>query len=64
VVIAEEARESEDLPQLFTIGVTDLVFNPVIAVYEMSLKTQEGQAVSPAYWNQYTNESKNEYWQV
>ena len=62
VIVAEEARATEDLPQLFTIGVTELAFNPVIAVYEMTLKTREGQAVSSAYWNQYTSESKNEYW--
>jgi len=36
----------------FTIGVTDLVFNPVIAVYEKSLKRQDGKAITPSYWNQ------------
>jgi len=34
----------------YTIGVTDLVFNPVFAVYERSLKTREGKIVTPAYW--------------
>ncbi len=46
----------------FTLGVTDLVFNPLIAVYEQSLKTHEGKKVSPAYWRQYTTESHSEYW--
>jgi hypothetical protein len=36
----------------YTIGVTDLVFNPMIAVYENSLKRPTGEVVSPAYWNQ------------
>ena len=67
VLVAEEAPvgeglATEDAPKLFTIGVTDLVFNPVIAVYEMSLKTPDGQRVAPAYWEQYTTESKDDYW--
>lgn len=61
VRVAEEAVV-EGMPALFTIGVTDLVFNPVIAVYEMSLKTPDGKKVSPAYWNQYTTEIVDEYW--
>ena len=63
VLVAEEAPVTEDAAKLFTIGVTDLVFNPVIAVYEMSLKTPDGKKVSPAYWEQYTTESKDEYWE-
>jgi len=61
VIVADEAS-IEGSPALFTIGVTDLVFNPVIAVYEMSLKTTDGKKVSPAYWNQYTTECIDEYW--
>ena len=61
VVVAAEALV-EGSPALFTIGVTDLVFNPVIAVYELSLKTTAGQRVSPAYWNQYSTDSIDEYW--
>jgi hypothetical protein len=49
--------------KLFTIGVTDLIFNPVIAVYELKLKTPDGKKVSPAYWEQYTADSKDEYWE-
>jgi len=61
VHVVEEAHEV-GTPALFTIGVTDLVFNPVIAVYEMALKTSDGKKVSPAYWNQYTTEIVDEYW--
>ncbi len=46
-----------------TIGVTDLVFNPVIAVYQMRLKTRDGHKVSPAYWEQRTTICKDEYWE-
>jgi len=61
VLVADEPIV-EGSPALFTIGTTDLVFNPVIAVYELSLKTPEGQKVSPAYWNQYSTDCVDEYW--
>jgi len=63
VLVAEDKKEAEDAPILFTLGVTDLVFNPVIAVYEMSLKTPGGKRVSPAYWEQKTSEIVDEYWE-
>ena len=52
----------EGAPATFTIGTSNLVFNPVIAVYEMSLKTPEGGKVSPAYWNQDSSDCIDEYW--
>ena len=63
VLVAEDKKETEDAPTLFTIGVTDIVFSPVIAVYEMSLKTPDGKRVSPAYWEQKTTEIVDEYWE-
>jgi hypothetical protein len=63
VLVSEDKKETEDAPTLFTVGVTDLVFNPVIAVYEMSLKTPDGKSVSPAYWDQKTTEIVDEYWE-
>ena len=36
----------------FKIGVTDLLFNPVIDVYKRSLKSFSGKRVTPAYWLQ------------
>jgi hypothetical protein len=62
VLVAEDKKETEDAPTLFTIGVTDIVFSPVIAVYEMNLKTPAGKRVSPAYWEQKTTEIVDEYW--
>ena len=48
----EEKPGKEEEPATFTIGVTDIVFNPVIAVYERSLKRPDnGDVVSPAHWN-------------
>jgi hypothetical protein len=62
VVVVEEKKETEDAASLFTIGVTDLVFSPVIAVYEMSLKTPAGERVSPDYWDQKSTYSIDQYW--
>lgn len=62
VRLAEETL-IEGSPTLFTIGVTDLIFNPVIAVFERSLKTPHGDKVSTIYWNQYSTESIGEYWE-
>ena len=62
-VVVEEVPKTEENPaQLYNIGVTDLVFNPVIAVYEMSLKTSKGEPVTAPYWNQETTECIKEYW--
>ena len=47
-VVAEEKNEDNN-QIIYTLGVTDIVFNPTIAVYEMSLKTPDGKRVSPAY---------------
>ena len=63
VIVTEDKKETDDAPTLFTVGVTDLVFNPVIAVYELVLKTPDGKKVSPAYWDQKTTECVDEYWE-
>lgn len=62
VLSVEEKKEEETDPARFTIGVTDLVFNPVIAVYEMSLKTPAGERVSPAYWETGRSPVIDQYW--
>lgn len=41
---------AEGKEPLYTIGVTDLVFNPVFAVYERRLRTPDGEIVTPRYW--------------
>ena len=42
--------ETEGEEPKYTIGVTDLVFNPVFAIYERLLKNREGKWVTPEYW--------------
>jgi len=45
-------EEAPAPPSLFTIGVTDVKFNVVNAVFGRLLKTQNGQIVTQAYWLQ------------
>lgn len=50
---------------LLTIGVTDLVFNPILAVYGHYLKSHTGKKVTPAYWLQQSDaetEAEMNYW--
>jgi hypothetical protein len=46
----------------YTIGVTDLKFNPVFAIYERQLKTKEGTFVTPGYWKEECIECDPRYW--
>ena len=36
----------------FTVGVTDVTFNPVNAIFGRLLKTKDGRVVTLAYWQQ------------
>jgi len=40
------------VPSTFTVGVTDLRFNPTNAVFGRSLHSPDGHVVTLAYWNQ------------
>jgi hypothetical protein len=62
VQVEEEKKTEENTPATFIIGVTDLVFNPMISVYEQSLLTASGEKVCPAYWNQYSTKNNSWYW--
>jgi hypothetical protein len=39
-------------PETFTIGVTDVSFNAVNAIYGRLLRTRDGHVVTKAYWEQ------------
>lgn len=63
VLIQEEKRKTEEEPQLYTVGVTDMVFNPTVYVFQRRLKTLDGKhIVTQDYWNQVTEETKPQYW--
>ena len=49
----------------FKIGVTDMLFNPVVDVYKRDLKSLSGKRVTPSYWLQQSNEEAEaevNYW--
>jgi hypothetical protein len=58
----QEISETEGEDPKYTIGVTDLLFNPVFAIYERQLKTREGGFVTPGYWKQECVECDPRYW--
>ena len=58
----KEQTSAEGAEEKFTVGVTDLMFNPVFAVYECLLKTREGGYVTPGYWRQECVKCDTRYW--
>ena len=62
VIIQEEKRKTEEDPQLYTVAVTDMVFNPTIWIYERKLKTFDNHKVTADYWNQLTENTNPRYW--
>jgi hypothetical protein len=62
VILEEEKRKKEEDPQLYTVAVPDVTFNPTIWVFERKLRTFEGRKVTPDYWNQISEETHPQYW--
>lgn len=62
---AEEPLPPPLSPATFTVGVTDVTFSPINAVFNRELKTFDGKVVTTDYWKQkdaVINSSKW-YWQ-
>lgn len=49
-------------PETFTVGVTDVSFNPINGVYNRQLKTEDDKFVTPKYWKQQEATSSDEVW--
>lgn len=47
-------------PETFTIGVTDVTFNPTNAIFGRLLQTPDGHVVTLAYWYQKESKSHDE----
>lgn len=62
VVVQEEKRKSEEEPQLYTLGVTDMVFNPTIDIFQRKMKTFDGKKVTQDYWFQRATDANPRYW--
>ncbi|HEY2349715.1 MAG TPA: hypothetical protein VGH64_11890 [Puia sp.] len=48
------------LPETFTVGVTDMMFNPINAIFGRLLHTPDGHVVTLAYWYQRDTRSHDE----
>ena len=62
VIIQEAKKKAEEDPQLYTVAVTDMVFNPTIWVYQRKLLTLDGHRVTMGYWEQTTDDASPKYW--
>jgi len=62
VKIKDETPAEGTEQVLYTVGVTDIIFNPVYAIYERTLLKQDGQIVTPAYWRQQEGDTAVQYW--
>jgi len=63
-VLTEEPKEGSTLAT-FTLGVTDILFNPVVDVYKRHIRSLTGHRVTPAYWLQESKaetEAEVNYW--
>lgn len=58
--IPTELPPEPPAPETFTIGVTDVTFNPTNAIFGRLLKTPNGHIVTLAYWQQKETESRDE----
>ena len=58
----QDNADAENEEPKYTVGVTDLMFNPVFAIYERQLRTREGAVLTPGYWKQECTECDPRYW--
>ncbi|RLD23119.1 MAG: hypothetical protein DRI71_06105 [Bacteroidetes bacterium] len=64
VQVEELKQKNEEDPITFILGVTDITFSAVLAVYKFELKTPDGRKVSPAYWNEWSDDTRPEYYEI
>lgn len=57
---ASAETQTEPASPTFTVGVTDLTFNPINAVFGRLLKTRDGHVVTLAYWQQQELQSRDD----
>jgi len=63
VIIKENEQKEDDGEKTYTVAVTDIVFNPVIWVYDRKLKSPDGKIVNEDYWMQRNSDFKPQYWE-
>jgi len=55
-----EIPSAPSAPETFTVGVTDVTFNPTNAIFGRLLHTKDGHVVTLAYWHQEESVSDDE----
>ena len=63
-LIQEKPPVKEGEVLTFTVATPDVTFNPIVKVYNRELKTFEGHRVTPDYWNQKTDTTEPNYWDL
>ena len=64
VRMEREKTKDGSILETFIIGITDILFNPMIAVYQKKLFRKDGKTVTPNYFNQKPEQDDVPYWQV
>ncbi len=62
VKVREEAKADGSSESLYTVGVTDIIFNPVYAIYERTLLRPDGTIVTPAWYRQLGGDTEVPYY--
>lgn len=62
--IIETDVPKEGQEQTYTLITPDVTFNPVVKVYNRELRTFDGHRVTPDYWNQLTDKTEPNYWDL
>lgn len=65
-MVKSEQEKAKDgtLLETYMIGTTNILFNPMIVVFQKKLFRKDGKVVSQAFWNQWTDQWELPYWQV
>lgn len=62
VKYSENINAEDQSTKTYIVGVTDVTFNIIIAIYEKRLYNRNGKIVTPSFWNQDSFESNIPYW--
>jgi len=63
-VVTEEVPSKEEGGEAtYTIGVTDMKFNPVFWIYDRRLRLPDGHYVTHKFWDTGEKDFKPQYWQ-
>lgn len=64
VQVEQLKQKTDEDPITYILGVKNLTFNAVLAVYKHKVYTKDGRMVTPAFWNQLSEETYQQYWEL